>query len=91
MKYLDGATLKSLIAGRALELDRLLTIAFGIVEGLEAAHGKDIVHGDMPGSPGYNNPVCAFGITTDWRPWINIDCRLLSPTSATRNANQNSA
>jgi serine/threonine protein kinase len=47
MEYLDGATLKSLITGHPLELDRLLTIAIGITEGLEAAHGKGIVHRDI--------------------------------------------
>ena len=47
MEYLDGETLKSLIAGRALELDRLLNLAIGITEGLEAAHSKGIVHRDI--------------------------------------------
>src|SRR5215510_14843500 len=47
MEYLDGAALKSLIAGNALELERLLTIAIGIAEGLEAAHSKGIVHRDI--------------------------------------------
>src|SRR5215472_15350585 len=47
MEYLDGATLKSLIAGNALELERLLNIAIGIAEGLEAAHSKGIVHRDI--------------------------------------------
>ena len=47
MEYLDGATLKSLIAGNPMDLDRLLTIAIGIAEGLEAAHGKGIVHRDI--------------------------------------------
>src|SRR5215472_14188890 len=47
MEFLEGTTLKGLIAGHALELDRLLTIAIGITEGLEAAHGKGIVHRDI--------------------------------------------
>jgi serine/threonine protein kinase len=47
MEFLDGSTLKGLIAGRALELDRLLTIAIGIAEGLEAAHSKGIIHRDI--------------------------------------------
>src|SRR5262252_7116739 len=47
MEYLDGATLKSLIAGNAMELDHLLNIAIGIAEGLAAAHSKGIVHRDI--------------------------------------------
>jgi serine/threonine protein kinase/Tol biopolymer transport system component len=47
MEYLDGANLKSVIAGNALELERLLTIAIGVSEGLEAAHSKGIVHRDI--------------------------------------------
>ena len=47
MEYLDGTTLKSLIGGTALELDRLLSIAIGVSEGLDAAHSKGIVHRDI--------------------------------------------
>ena len=47
MEFLDGATLKGLIAGNALELERLLNVAIGIAEGLEAAHSKGIGHRDI--------------------------------------------
>ena len=47
MEFLDGSTLKGLIDGRSLEFDRLLTIAIGIAEGLEAAHSKGILHRDI--------------------------------------------
>ena len=47
MEYLDGITLKGLIGGNALELERLLNIAIGITEGLEAAHRRGIVHRDI--------------------------------------------
>ena len=47
MEYLDGATLKHLITGRPVELDRLFAIAIDVANGLEAAHAKGIVHRDI--------------------------------------------
>lgn len=47
MEYLEGATLKHLLAGRPLELDRLLNICTEVAEALEAAHSQGIVHRDL--------------------------------------------
>jgi tetratricopeptide (TPR) repeat protein/predicted Ser/Thr protein kinase len=47
MEYLDGATLKHVIARRPLELDRLLDISIQVAEGLDAAHCQGIVHRDI--------------------------------------------
>src|SRR6516225_3356714 len=47
MEYLDGVTLKHLINGRALELDRLLDLGIEVTEGLDAAHNEGIVHRDI--------------------------------------------
>src|SRR5262252_1758242 len=47
MEFLDGKTLKHLVAGRPMELERLLDVAIGVAEGLNAAHSKGIVHRDI--------------------------------------------
>src|ERR1039457_4171415 len=44
MECLSGQTLKHLIQGNTMELDRLLTVSIEVADALEAAHSKGIVH-----------------------------------------------
>jgi eukaryotic-like serine/threonine-protein kinase len=47
MEFMEGQTLKHVITGRALDLERLVEIGIEVADALDAAHAKDIVHRDI--------------------------------------------
>jgi len=47
MEYMEGKTLKHTIAGRSMEIARILDVAIEVADALDASHSAGIVHRDM--------------------------------------------
>lgn len=67
MQYVEGGTLKQVIAGQPLALDCLLSISLQVSNALAAAHAQAIIHRDIKSSniiitPGGQAKVLDFGL-----------------------------
>ncbi len=47
MEFVDGTTLKDRIAGRALDMETLLTVSIEVLDALDTAHAAGIIHRDI--------------------------------------------
>jgi len=77
MEYLEGRTLKHIVAGRPIELEHLLDVAMGVADGLNAADRKTEAVASLKGLRRIADPAIGgsswVGVAPDGSPLLTRD------------------